>query len=105
MGAHCTGSETRTSRGSSGAQSTRGSAFRRVAAYPRRGYGWRVLIRYVEIAVLARKQLAKVPDHVATKLNLWIEAVHADGLEIVRKIPGYHDEPLKGRARGSAPSA
>lgn len=29
-------------------------------------------------------------------LQVWVEAVVTVGLEEVRKIPGYHDEPLKG---------
>ena len=31
---------------------------------------------------------------------IWVEAVEQDGLEEVRKIPGYHDEPLKGDRAG-----
>jgi len=27
---------------------------------------------------------------------IWVAAVELDGLEVVRKISGYHDEPLKG---------
>ena len=30
----------------------------------------------------------------------WVEAVEAQGLEEVRKIPGFHDEPLRGQRRG-----
>jgi proteic killer suppression protein len=41
-----------------------------------------------------------VPRHVAIKLGAWAEDVAARGLEEVRKTPGYHDEPLKGRRKG-----
>jgi proteic killer suppression protein len=48
----------------------------------------------------AQKDLTKVPDHVAVKLLDWVEDVEDRGLEEVRKIPGYHDEPLKGALKG-----
>lgn len=31
---------------------------------------------------------------------IWVAAVELDGLEKVRKVPGYHDEPLKGDRAG-----
>ena len=30
----------------------------------------------------------------------WVEAVELRGLEEIRKIPGYHDEPLHGLRKG-----
>ncbi len=30
----------------------------------------------------------------------WKKEVETHGIERVRKIPGYHDEPLKGKLRG-----
>ena len=41
-----------------------------------------------------------IPRHVAVKLQDWVEDVEDRGLEEVRKIPGYHDEPLTGVLRG-----
>jgi toxin HigB-1 len=38
--------------------------------------------------------------HVAVKLQDWVEDVEDRGLEEVRKVPGYHDEPLKGALKG-----
>lgn len=46
------------------------------------------------------KALEKVPARIALKLQGWIVAVERDGLEVVRKVPGYHDEPLKGDRQG-----
>jgi proteic killer suppression protein len=40
--------------------------------------------------------LRKVPRHVVVKLLGWVQLVETQGLEEARKIPGYHDEPLKG---------
>lgn len=48
----------------------------------------------------AKKNLEKVPMYIAIKLYEWIEAVTHDGLIEVRKIPGFHDEPLKGNRKG-----
>jgi proteic killer suppression protein len=54
----------------------------------------------VELTRQAQKQLRQVPRHVAVKLQAWVEAVEAQGLEEVRKVPGFHDEPLKGPRQG-----
>ena len=54
----------------------------------------------VELSERAKKELRKVPTFIAVKLQDWIEDVEDRGLEEVRKIPGYHDEPCKGEMRG-----
>lgn len=36
----------------------------------------------------------------ALKLQAWIDEISHHGLSETRKIPGYHDEPLKGRRKG-----
>ena len=50
--------------------------------------------------VILTKQVVKslkiVPQHVVTKFHAWIDAIEHEGWLSVRKIPGYHDEPLKG---------
>lgn len=58
------------------------------------------MIQHVIISKKARKQLEKVPTFIVDKLDSWIHAVEINGLEVVRKIPGYHDEPLKGPREG-----
>jgi proteic killer suppression protein len=58
------------------------------------------MIFRVEISRLAEKQLRKLPRHIVDNLLIWVAAVEHDGLEAVRKIPGYHDEPLKGDRAG-----
>lgn len=58
------------------------------------------MVRRVEITKLAAKQLRKLPGHIVNNLMIWIAAVEHDGLEEVRKMPGYHDEPLKGDRAG-----
>jgi len=54
------------------------------------------MIRRVELSKLAQKQLIKVPGYIAKKLAAWVDDLQAYGLEEIRKIPGYHDEPLHG---------
>ena len=58
------------------------------------------VIKTVVLSRDAQKDLATVPRHVAIKLQDWVEDVEERGLEEVRKISGYHDEPLKGRLKG-----
>jgi len=58
------------------------------------------MIGRVVIRKRAQKQLVRMPTRIAEKLMAWVEAVMADGLEEVRKVPGYHDEPLKGERLG-----
>ena len=57
-------------------------------------------IRSVRLSRNAQKDLDRVPEHVGAKLQAWIKAVMKNSLEEVRKIPGYHDEPLKGKRAG-----
>ena len=58
------------------------------------------MIRRVEITRLAEKQLRKLPRHIVDNLIIWVAAVEHEGLDEVRKIRGYHDEPLKGDRAG-----
>lgn len=55
-----------------------------------------VVIRSVRLSRRAEKDLERVPGHIASKLLGWIDAIEYEGLERVRRIPGYHDEPLQG---------
>ena len=48
------------------------------------------------ITKTTKKNLKKAPVHIALKLQAWIDDVGHRGLSEVRKISGYHDEPLKG---------
>ena len=58
------------------------------------------MITRVVLAERSRRQLRRVPGHSVNKLMAWIEAVEEDGLEATRRVPGFHDEPLKGTRRG-----
>ena len=57
-------------------------------------------IHDVEISKNALKDLKRVPKTVLDKLQTWIEAIEIEGLREIRKLPGFHDEPLKGKRKG-----
>lgn len=54
----------------------------------------------VRITKKAAKALRKAPKHVVRKLKVWKDRVEVEGIEQVRKTPGYHDEPLQGQRKG-----
>ena len=57
-------------------------------------------IYIVYLSSNAEKALDKIPDYIARKLQLWVDDVEERGLPEVRKVPGFHDEPLKGDLQG-----
>ena len=54
----------------------------------------------VEIKVFAEKQLARVPAYIREHVRYWAISVEELGIKEVRKLPGYHDEPLRGDRKG-----
>ncbi len=58
------------------------------------------MILRVELSKLARKQLKKAPRHIIENFASWVDDVETRGLQEARKIPGYHDEPLRGDRQG-----
>jgi proteic killer suppression protein len=48
----------------------------------------------------ARKDLRKLPLHILRKFEFWAKQVTIEGIAVVRRIPGFHDEPLKGQRQG-----
>ena len=55
------------------------------------------MIDTVVITKGAQKDLKKAPLQIAKNLKTWVELVKTEGLEKVRQLPGYHDEPLRGK--------
>ena len=47
-----------------------------------------------------KKQIKKLPRHIIENLAAWTDDVETRGIDEVRKIPGYHDEPLHGDRKG-----
>ncbi len=58
------------------------------------------MITVVEVSVNIKKNIHKIPVQIKKKLFTWVAAVEERGLYETRKIPGYHDEPLKGDRQG-----
>lgn len=54
----------------------------------------------VELVKKVEEGLSSFPRHIVLKLAGWIDAVGRTGLSEVRKVSGYHDEPLKGDRKG-----
>ena len=54
----------------------------------------------VKLSKRATKDLRVVPWHIVIKFKSWVDLVEAQGLLQARRIPGYHDEPLKGDRLG-----
>ena len=46
------------------------------------------------------KRLRRVPKEIIRRLQRWAIYVETTGLIETRKIPGFHDEPLKGLWKG-----
>ncbi|MBL7670771.1 MAG: hypothetical protein JNM39_09810 [Bdellovibrionaceae bacterium] len=46
------------------------------------------------------RQFKKLPHFIVLKLLAWARSVELKGLREVRKISGYHDEPLRGDRQG-----
>jgi proteic killer suppression protein len=58
------------------------------------------VIKLVEVDISVLKNIHKIPLAIKKKLFTWVVAVEERGLSEVRKVPGYHDEPLKGERKG-----
>jgi proteic killer suppression protein len=58
------------------------------------------VITVVRSTKRARKSLENMPKQVVVAYAFWERSVSTMGLSEVQKIPGYHDEPLKGKLKG-----
>ena len=58
------------------------------------------MIRSIRLTQKALKMLDKCPSPIVQKLFVWVASVEANGLQAVRKQPGWHDEPLRGDRKG-----
>ena len=58
------------------------------------------MINRVEVSRRAERSLEKAPKQVAAKFFYWTRQVEEHGLDVVMRIPGYHDEPLQGKLKG-----
>ncbi len=49
--------------------------------------------------IKVKKTLKVLPTHILRNFQRWAMQVEMLGINKVRKIPGYHDEPLKGKRK------
>ena len=54
----------------------------------------------IRLSKKAQKDYKKLPKPIQRNFIRWFELVEDNGIKEVRKIPGYHDEPLKGDRKG-----
>lgn len=57
-------------------------------------------ITRVLISKFAEKQVKKLPKPISEALFIWVESVELTGIADIRKLKGYHDEPLRGDRKG-----
>lgn len=58
----------------------------------------------VVLSKFAEKQFYRLPSHIQKALRVWCEAIEDEGIQSMRLIRGYHDEPLKGQRKGQRSS-
>lgn len=54
----------------------------------------------VALSKKAAHDLKRLPTHIIFKLQTWVDGVKTHGLREMKKRPGFHDEPLKGKRQG-----
>lgn len=58
------------------------------------------MVSKVVVTRQAQRDLRRAPRHIVRRLQGWVHTVQTEGLAKVRRIPGYHDEPLQGQRAG-----
>lgn len=53
----------------------------------------------VVLSAFVEKRFRKLPKYIQAALRNWTLEIQKHGIISVRKIPGYHDEPLKGKRK------
>jgi len=53
----------------------------------------------VILPAFVQKRFRRLPDYIQRALRTWTELIEEQGIWAMRRIPGYHDEPLKGERR------
>lgn len=58
----------------------------------------------VVLSAFVQKRFLRLPDHIQKALRTWATLIEEHGIWAMRRIPGYHDEPLKGDRKGQRSS-
>ena len=56
--------------------------------------------KYVVDDSKVTKKIDRLPKEIILKFYSWAKAIEIEGLPKVRKRPGYHDKPLRGKRQG-----
>jgi proteic killer suppression protein len=54
----------------------------------------------IQLSKQARKDMAKAPKVIQSKLLAWVLTVQNDGLPYAQKLTGFRDEALQGERKG-----
>lgn len=58
----------------------------------------------VILSPFVQKRIKKLPKYVQQTLRTWSTLIEEHGIHNMRRVPGYHDEPLKGQRKGQRSS-
>jgi proteic killer suppression protein len=58
----------------------------------------------VVLSKFAQKQIRRLPHPIQIAMQYWQDLIESEGIEVMRRIPGYHDEPLEGQRKGQRSS-
>lgn len=58
----------------------------------------------VRFTKFAEKQLDRLPERIVRAFRVWVMTIELEGIQAIRKLPGYNDEALKGTRKGQRSS-
>jgi proteic killer suppression protein len=58
----------------------------------------------VRFTKFADKQVDRLPERIVRALRVWVMTIELEGIQSIRKLPGYNDEALKGDRKGQRSS-
>ena len=58
----------------------------------------------VQLSAFVQKRFRRLPDYIQKALRTWSTLIEEYGVSTMRRIPGYHDEPLRGDRKGQRSS-
>jgi toxin HigB-1 len=59
-----------------------------------------IVIKVVNLSKRTERSIKTLPKQIAVNFFIWKREIEAHGIDVVKKIPGYHDEPLQGKLKG-----
>jgi proteic killer suppression protein len=79
--------------------------FPRIAMFSKLLYTGTVDKRYeVQLSAFVQKRFRRLPDYIQKAVRTWSTLIEEHGIWAMKRIPGYHDEPLHGDRKGQRSS-